>query len=131
MKVMRLGGQGFPIMHVKSIILDDEVVLTGSVNMTHNGHENNKEHLFRIANKNTVEKVVADFERDWAATEPVTDLLVDTMMKNYDARMAKQGKHHRTPSISQSRSTSRSLDTELEEVGTELAILESTLKSST
>jgi phosphatidylserine/phosphatidylglycerophosphate/cardiolipin synthase-like enzyme len=43
-------------MHAKSLIFDEEVLVTGSVNMTHNGYENNKEHMFRI----TTPSVVAD-----------------------------------------------------------------------
>ena len=39
MKTLKLKGSGFACMHVKSLILDERVVLSGSVNMTHNGME--------------------------------------------------------------------------------------------
>jgi phosphatidylserine/phosphatidylglycerophosphate/cardiolipin synthase-like enzyme len=45
---IRKPSQGnFSCMHVKCLILDEKVVLTGSVNLTHNGLENNKEHVYR------------------------------------------------------------------------------------
>ena len=39
---------GFSCMHVKSVIFDDKVALTGSVNLTHYGMGHNKEHIVRI-----------------------------------------------------------------------------------
>eukprot|EP00973_Karenia_brevis_P074337 10328061-Karenia_brevis.AAC.1 len=50
------GGRGFPIMHCKTSIYDEAVVLSGSANLTHNGMECNKEHLYRISDERTVAK---------------------------------------------------------------------------
>ncbi len=94
-------------MHVKSLIFDERVVLTGSVNMTHNGHENNKEHMYRIAEPSAVADVVADFEKDLAQAEQVTQKHIETMLANLE--------RHNKAKREKSRSVSRSLSTELED----------------
>ena len=90
-------------MHVKSLIFDERVLLTGSVNMTHNGYENNKEHLYRITEPSLVVDVVADFEKDWSAAEPVTQQHIDTMIACWQKKGEKKN-----------RSASRSLSAELD-----------------
>ena len=95
-------------MHVKSLIFDGAVLLTGSVNMIHNGHENNKEHLYRIAHGPTVAEVLADFEKEWAGAEMVTREHIDEMIDNKAKKDEKRG-------ASLSRSVSRSLSAELED----------------
>ena len=67
------------MMHVKTLLFDNEIVLTGSVNMTHNGHENNKEHMYRITEPSAVAAVIADFEADWVAATPVDGKMIRTM----------------------------------------------------
>ena len=59
-------------MHAKTLIFDGRSVLTGSVNMTHNGFENNKEHMIQIYDPETVACFVQDFEDSWAIAEEVT-----------------------------------------------------------
>jgi len=103
------GGGGFACMHVKSLIFDGAVLLTGSVNMIHNGHENNKEHLYRITHGPTVAEVLADFEKEWAEAEMVTREHIDEMIDN----KAKKDEKKRGASLS--RSVSRSLSAELED----------------
>ena len=71
-------------MHAKSLIVDERVVFTGSVNMTHNGHENNKEHMYRIAEPSAVSDVLADFEKDWKEADIVTQVLSNTTLENFE-----------------------------------------------
>ena len=52
-------------MHVKCIVVDESVLLDGSCNMTHNGHGNNKEHLYRIIDPLTVAEVLQDLQKCW------------------------------------------------------------------
>ena len=54
-------------MHVKAMIFDEKTLLEGSANLTHNGLENNKEHLYRQTEPPLVALVLADFEKEWAA----------------------------------------------------------------
>ena len=105
MKMMKPKGGAFACMHVKSLIFDGAVLLTGSVNMTHNGHENNKEHLYRIVLGSAVLEVLADFEKDWTGAEPVTQAVIDDMF----VRFEKSKESRRSKSIS------RSLSIELED----------------
>ena len=50
-------------MHAKSLVFDGNVAFNGSVNLTHNGMENSKEHLFRITCAAAIEDVLEDFEK--------------------------------------------------------------------
>jgi hypothetical protein len=61
---------GFSCMHVKCLIIDQKTVLSGSVNLTHNGLENNKEHLYLMTEPSLAAAVFADFEREWPIAEP-------------------------------------------------------------
>jgi len=94
-------------MHVKTMIVDERVVLTGSVNMTHNGLENNKEHLYRITVPTAVAAVVEDFDATWAGAEPVTTEYVDAALAKSAEKAAKAKEKLRSKSVS--RSLSREL----------------------
>jgi len=89
------------------MIVDERVVLTGSVNMTHNGLENNKEHLYRITVPTAVAAVVEDFDATWAGAEPVTAELMEKALEK-SAEKAERAKEK-----SRSKSVSRSLSREL------------------
>ena len=107
-------------MHVKTLVIDGKVLLTGSVNLTHNGFEKNKEHLYRITDPSAIREVLDDFEKDWEGpeVEEVSEELMQEVMKAYDAketqkeqaRIEREGR-----SRSKSRSVSRSLSAELAE----------------
>ena len=75
-------------MHVKTWIVDDEIVLTGSTNLTHGGLENNKEHLFRITEPSVVTAVVDDFELLWEQAEEVTPAMIARMVATYEKEKA-------------------------------------------
>ena len=77
-------------MHTKCVILDRELVYDGSVNLTHNGMENNKEHLYRITHAATVARVFDDFRREWARAEVVgADKIQIMVQKNLEAKEKK------------------------------------------
>jgi len=115
MKVMKpTDGGNFACMHVKALCFDRKTLLTGSVNMTHNGLENNKEHMYRITEPTAVAEVLTDFEALWAQAEPVTQKLIDDMMSRHALRTDKETDKPRSKSVS--RSLSRSLSNEFEVV---------------
>ena len=58
-------GAGFASLHAKSWVLDDAVVLTGSVNLTSNGMNRNKKHMLRISTPSVVRSYAEDFEDLW------------------------------------------------------------------
>ena len=114
MRVMRPeGGWNFACMHVKALIFDSKTLLTGSVNMTHNGMENNKEHMYRISESAPVSAVLADFEKEWAAAEPDTRELIDDMLSRHAKRLERDAAKPRSKSLN--RGVSRSLSSELDE----------------
>ena len=101
-------------MHVKSLIFDRKILLTGSSNMTHNGFENNKEHLYRIPDPAAVSEVLDDFEKEWKAAEVVTQDMIDEMLSKHEKRSEDRSRS-RSESVSR-RGVSRSLSSELETV---------------
>ena len=101
-------------MHVKALIIDDKILLTGSVNMTHNGLEHNKEHLYRITETSAVADVLNDFETQWESAEQVTVALIDQMMEIWQRRGEKSGENRER---SASKEVCRSLSRELERTG--------------
>ena len=113
-------------MHAKTLIMDGKVVLTGSMNMTHNRYENNKEHMYRITEPATVSDVQADFEKGWDEAELVTMITMNAMLENFEkqkrTRDARNRKHGRSPSKGRARSLSRSLSTEFEEAAPSQAL---------
>ena len=110
-RINRPKGAGFVINHVKTCIFDERVVLTGSVNMTNNGHENNKEHLFRIEEPGVVLDVLADFWREWEKAKVVTQVEIDKMISK--EREAAERKREKSRSLSLAREASRALSTPL------------------
>jgi phosphatidylserine/phosphatidylglycerophosphate/cardiolipin synthase-like enzyme len=109
---------GFAVMHAKTFVFDEAVLLTGSVNMTHNGLENNKEHLFRMTEPAVVAKVMSDFEQEWVTAERVTQENIDQMMDYWERKGdEKRGKSlSRTSSSGSGRPLSRSQSRELDSV---------------
>lgn len=53
------------LMHHKFCVLDEEKVLTGSTNFTHNGVESNNENSVFISDKKIAEKYLKEFEFFW------------------------------------------------------------------
>jgi phosphatidylserine/phosphatidylglycerophosphate/cardiolipin synthase-like enzyme len=95
---------------VKTLIFDEKVVLTGSVNMTHNGMEHSKEHMFRIADPKVVAEVMADFEKEWLKAEPVSQTRIDEMLTK--AKRSQSPQREKSASRSVSRSLSKDLGAE-------------------
>ena len=116
-RLMRLPHGAFARMHAKSLIMDERVLLTGSVNMTHNGYENNKEHMFRIPEPSVVSSVVEDFDKDWLEAEPLSHQHMTMMMERSEKAKQRRKKGRSTSrSLSKEPSLHRSLSAELEEV---------------
>ena len=115
MKVMKpKSGSGFACMHVKTIIFDAQVLLTGSVNITHNGMENNVEQMYRIVEPTAVADAMTDFEKRWEVAETVTNVEIVEMMSRHYKREERKERSQRSRSQSQSRPrVNRSLSTEL------------------
>jgi phosphatidylserine/phosphatidylglycerophosphate/cardiolipin synthase-like enzyme len=109
---------GFAGMHVKTTIIDEKVILTGSPNPTHNGLENNKEHYLRMTQESVVRAVTADFDALWEESQPVTGTMVDLMNAKAVESMRKKvenaGQHARNR---RSVSLNRSLSSEMNRAG--------------
>ena len=102
-------------MHTKSWILGGprsaaEVFLTGSVNTTHGGLENNKEHMLHIREPNVVMKALKNFEETWEQATTIVEKDIEKMMATAQAREDKKRQSHRSRSESVSRSLSVELD---------------------
>ena len=108
MRYVKPSGSGFACMHVKAWLLDEDVLMTGSVNITHGGLENNIEHLYVIAVPSVVAETREHFEQVWAGATTVGQADIDIMKKKWDAREAAKVR-------SSSRSVSRSLSQELDD----------------
>jgi phosphatidylserine/phosphatidylglycerophosphate/cardiolipin synthase-like enzyme len=102
-------GGGFACMHAKTWVFDSKVLLTGSTNLTHNGMQNNKEHMFRITEPTGVSQVLADFEEEWKNAEEVKQSHLDDMKANWDKKDTDK-RRTRSASVSVSRSLSTELD---------------------
>lgn len=55
--------------HHKVIILDDEVVITGSLNFSENADDSNDENVIVIINKEIAKLYLDEFDRRWAEAE--------------------------------------------------------------
>ena len=74
---------GFPSMHMKTWILDSEVLLTGSVNLTYNGLENNSENLVAIRTAPAVADAMLQFEEIWERAEQIGMYQIGRMTKTW------------------------------------------------
>jgi phosphatidylserine/phosphatidylglycerophosphate/cardiolipin synthase-like enzyme len=60
--------------HHKIFVIDDKIVVTGSLNFSDNADESNDENVLVIANRDIAARYLQEFERRWAeATEPSPD----------------------------------------------------------
>ena len=81
---------GFACMHAKTFVVDGRVAFIGSVNLTHNGLENNKEHLLKVYESIIVDKVAADFQETWEVAEEVTPSELQEMVERDRKRKLKK-----------------------------------------
>jgi phosphatidylserine/phosphatidylglycerophosphate/cardiolipin synthase-like enzyme len=57
--------------HHKVFVVDDEIVITGSLNFSRNADENNSENVVIVRNRDIAALYLQEFERNWAeATAP-------------------------------------------------------------
>ena len=97
----RLGGSGFAILHTKSIVIDDIIFVSGSLNLTNNGETNNTEEMIATFGPSVVRQRKATFERHWN-DERATPVDMDMIRRLYKQPPA----FRRGPSRSLSRSSS-------------------------
>jgi phosphatidylserine/phosphatidylglycerophosphate/cardiolipin synthase-like enzyme len=55
--------------HHKVFVIDDQIVVTGSLNFSNNADESNDENTVIITNKDMAALYLAEFERRWAEAE--------------------------------------------------------------
>jgi phosphatidylserine/phosphatidylglycerophosphate/cardiolipin synthase-like enzyme len=59
-------------MHHKVIVIDDQTVITGSLNFSNNANESNDENVVIVTNSAIAQEYLGEFEKRWAeAKEPV------------------------------------------------------------
>jgi phosphatidylserine/phosphatidylglycerophosphate/cardiolipin synthase-like enzyme len=80
----------FSCMHVKGLMIDQKTLLTGSVNLTHSGRENNEEHLFLMTEPSLVAAVQEEFEREWLKAEPVAEPEISLMLQKSQKRQSEK-----------------------------------------
>jgi phosphatidylserine/phosphatidylglycerophosphate/cardiolipin synthase-like enzyme len=60
--------------HHKVIVIDGEIVVTGSFNFSNNADRSNDENVIVIANRDVADHYLQEFDRRWAeAVEPMAD----------------------------------------------------------
>ena len=64
-------GGGFAAMHNKVVVEDSRVLLTGSVNLTHNGLENNEENLIVTTAQGAADAAALRFDELWSIAAPL------------------------------------------------------------
>ena len=81
----RDGAHGFPIMHAKTIVIDEKVGYFGSVNATYNGMTLSKEVVLQVTETGCLREAHEDFETTWLCSEELTtetvQEVVDKMQK--------------------------------------------------
>jgi hypothetical protein len=90
LKMLKPYGGGFAVMHVKCLVLDETLLFDGSVNLTHNGLENNKEHLYQISEPTVVQAVLYDFEETWKVAETIGEHDIEHMWAKHLEREEKK-----------------------------------------
>ena len=115
-RILKPAGAGYACMHAKCVILDRELVFDGSVNLTHNGMENNKEHLYRITHKPTVRRVFDDFCIEWARSEIVGSDKIAIMMQKDAETKKRKGNAKGSSNAELRQQTSRDLTGEFQTV---------------
>lgn len=61
------------VAHNKVIVIDDEVVITGSYNYTYGADKNNAENAIALKSVKLAEKYSANWKKHWAESVPVPD----------------------------------------------------------
>ena len=57
------------VMHHKVILIDDDIVVTGSFNFSANADDSNDENVVVLRNKDIAALYLQEFERRWAEAE--------------------------------------------------------------
>ena len=76
----------WPSCHTKAIIVDEKVVVNGSMNPTTNGAINNKEHVSIIKSEEDAANLTEDYWKTWEMSLPVTREMVDMVLEKASCR---------------------------------------------
>ena len=81
-------GPGFVILHQKLWVIDESILLSGSVNPTHDGLTNNEEHLLEVNSQGAVADALSHMDSLFSCATFITAEFVTEAMH---AREAKRG----------------------------------------
>ena len=81
MRTLKPASTQFACMHAKTLIFDNRVIITGSCNVTHNGLENNLEHMIRLGGLEAIPDVVKNFLDNWQLATVVDETRMLQMRK--------------------------------------------------
>lgn len=56
-----------PYVHTKVILIDDELLLIGSMNLSANSLDNNREYGILLLDQRLIDQFLQGFEKDWQA----------------------------------------------------------------
>lgn len=56
-----------PYVHTKMILIDEELLLLGSMNLSANSLDNNREYGILLQDKTLIQQFMRGFEQDWLA----------------------------------------------------------------
>ena len=73
---MRSDGNPYSLLH-KTIIIDDEIVITGSMNLSNSALQANNEDFIVVLDPDLAAQYVEEFQRRWAETEPPADVVCE------------------------------------------------------
>ena len=121
--MLRTGPSVTHQMHSKAGIFDaglpGQVMLIGTCNWTHNGFENNLEHVMMNYEAECSGEMMENFEGDWLVASPVTDEDIQVMwerQKRRDARYLLERRTRNSKSVPRKQHR-RILESDLEEAG--------------
>lgn len=57
-----------PYVHTKMILVDNEILLLGSMNLSANSLDKNREYGILLTDKKLIDQFLQGFERDWKAS---------------------------------------------------------------
>ena len=78
-------------------VYDSEFITIGSCNWTHNGVENNKEHVVRIKAPSINWEAAADFERTWEVAQAVDAERMEETVRRAAAKAAEKAARKLAP----------------------------------
>ena len=100
MRTYRPTTSGFASQHSKQWLIDDKVLLTGSVNLSHGGFDHNCENLVVLKDSAEVAKALAFFHELWALGTEVTEARLRTVVARQEAAKEKARENAKKKALS-------------------------------